>query len=574
MKFDPITGELINEDSENEVQAQEKQSQDVQSQGNMAFDPITGELIPQKSEEQPAQEQPEPKQVKEVEVTVAEQVSMPEPEVSQPSGGFDPMTGKPLGQESQPSGGFDPMTGKPLGQESQPSGGFDPMTGKPIKKKNKMIPIIGAAVAVVVILLAGLIASGAFLGPAGKITKAAAKTFNEMPHLVEDLQGLSMLATGEYTLGAKLALDDDSLEAEFRSKPSEKQIYAKVNIEDIPELTMLAGVDKSEVKLQVPEVLDQVFVYNFKGKNTGFLMEEFDEEEIELLNSLLEDLNASNDELEKVQKAAAEVVVKEFSALKFEKAEKEQYRVDGEKRTCSGYITEITEDNMINIIDGLEDVVNEYLSEDLNELLEEQGEFVENLFVEMRDELEYMDEIELSVYLYKNMLACIKLEDTGSDTTIEVMFKGGDYRVQNIEIVEETKSSEYTYEMKGSVSDTTEKFKFITNGNKDRALEIEYDYKSGDLSIEQDSYEDISIKGNLKASKSKIVFALEELVYGYDILEGAELEVTLSDSVKMGKFSGKEFDLGNATEDDFEDLADDLEDALYDSDLEDLLYYF
>ena len=573
MKFDPITGEMINDTPENEVQEQAASKQE-----NMAFDPITGELVSQKTEavavEEPAKEEAVVEQP-------VEQISQPVQE-AQPSGGFDPMTGKPLGQASQPSGGFDPMTGKPLGQQAQPSGGFDPMTGKPMeqqaqpekKKKNIMLPFIGIAVAVVVVLAVGLVVSGAFSGPAGKIRKAATNTFQEMPHLVKDLQGISMLASSEYTLGAKMTMEEESMEAEFRSKASEKQVYAKINLDDIPEMTLLAGVDKSEVKLQVPELLDQVFVYNFKGKNNGYLMEEVDEEELELVNSLLEDLNADTIDAKKFYGELTTVILDEFNALEFEKADKEEYRVDGEKRTCSGYIAEITEDNMINIIDGLEEVVNKYVDEEMNELLEESGESIEDVFDDMRDEFEDMDEIELSFYLYKNMLACVKMENTDTDSIIEIMFKGGDYRIQNIEIVEETEYGEYSYEMKGSTSDSTEKFKFISNGNKDNALEIEYDYKSGDFEIQQDSYSDINIKGNLKGSASKIVIKFEELEYDYDILDGAELEVTLSSSVKMGKFSGKEFDLGNASEDDFEDLADDLEDAIYDNDLEDLMYYF
>ncbi len=526
MKFDPITGELINDTPENPVQEQA-----VQKQENMAFDPITGQPIGQQS---------------------------------QPSGGFDPMTGQPISQQSQPSGNFDPMTGQPIGQQSQPEK----------KKKKMLLPLIGVVVAVVVVLVVGFVVMGAFLGPAGKIQKAAVKTFGEMPHLVQDLQGLSMLAKGEYTLGAKIMMEEDSMEAEFRSKASEKQVYAKINIEDIPEMTLLASVDKSEVKLQVPELLDQVFVYNFKGKNNGFLMEEFDEDELELVNALLEDLNADSIDTSKFYGELAAVILEEFNSLEFEKADKEEYRIDGEKRTCSGYITEITEDNMENIIDGLEEVVGKYLDDDMEALLEESGESIEDIFEDMRDEMEDMDDIELSFYLYKNMLACVKMENTDTDSTIEVLFKGGDYRAQNIELVEETEYGDYSYEMKGSISDSTEKFKFISDGDKDGALEIEYDYKSGDFEIQQDSYSDIDIKGNLKGSASKIIVKLEEFKYDYDILGGVELEVTLSDSVKMGKFSGKEFDLGNASEDDFEDLVDDLDDAIYDNDLEDFMYYF
>ena len=66
----------------------------------------------------------------------------------------------------------------------------------------------------------------------------------------------------------------------------------------------------------------------------------------------------------------------------------------------------------------------------------------------------------------------------------------------------------------------------------------------------------------------------EKYEYGYDTLDGAELEITLSNSAKMGKFKGKEFDLGNASEEDIEDFVEDLEDAMYDNDLEDLMEYF
>ncbi|MBQ6995790.1 MAG: hypothetical protein IJN64_15105 [Lachnospiraceae bacterium] len=652
MKFDPITGELINDTLENEVQ-----EQIVQKQENMAFDPITGELVSKSAEEQAGEKEAtvvetsvkeetvivhEPvkeetiveEHVKEESVLIEQTVSelpqsgegfdpmtgqpigqqtqssggfdpvtgQPIGQQTQSSGGFDPMTGQPIGQQTQSSGGFDPMTGQPIGQQTQSSGGFDPMTGQPLeqqtqssggfdpmtgqplsqqpqqekKSKNKMLPVIGAVVAVVavLVLVVGLFVSGVFSGPAGQIRRATLKTFKEMPHFVQDLQGLSMLADDKYTLGVKMTMEEESIEAELRSKASEKQIYAKINVDDVPEMTLLAGINESEVKLQIPELLDQVLVYNFKDKNKGYITEEADEESLEMINSLLEDINAGSMKSKKYSAELCEVFLKEFNSLEFEKADKEQYRVDGEKRNCKGYITKIKEKNVVNIIDGVEKVVNKYIDESMKDALEESGDSLEDLFDDMRDDVEDMEDIEISFYLYRGMLASIKMENTDTDATMEVLFKGGDYRAQNIELVEENDYGESSFEMKGSVSDSTEKFKFISNGNKDSALEIKYDYKSGDFEVQQDSYTDIDIKGNLKSSASDLVVKFEKYEYGYDTLDGAELEITLSNRVKMGKFKGKEFDLGNASEEDMEDFAEDLEDAMYDNDLEDLMEYF
>lgn len=208
------------------------------------------------------------------------------------------------------------------------------------------------------------------------------------------------------------------------------------------------------------------------------------------------------------------------------------------------------------------------------EILEEQGESIEDMFEEMRADVKDMEDIELSFYIYKNKIACIKMEYTETDNVIEIAFQGGDYRLQNIKMTTESEWGERTFEIKGSVSGSKEKLKFIENGNKDGALEIEYDYKSGNFSIQRDSYKNIDIEGNLKPSKSKLVVTIDWFSYGNTSLSGAKLELTLSKHAKMSKYKGKEFDLGNASEDEWEDMKEDFEDAWDDYDMDELLNYF
>ena len=138
------------------------------------------------------------------------------------------------------------------------------MTGKPLKaakpaKKKMLIPIV--AVIAVAAIVALVINSGLFLGPFGKIQKAVVRTLKEKPHIVEDLQGLEMLTKDEFTLTAKATMGDESVEAEFRSKAEEKQIYGELNMDGFDELSILAGIDKSKVKILIPEVDKRVFVY-------------------------------------------------------------------------------------------------------------------------------------------------------------------------------------------------------------------------------------------------------------------------------------------------------------------------
>ena len=548
MRIDPITGEIINDEHENEKQ-ELINAEDV-SQVSGGFDPMTGEPI--------------------------EEVQQ-----NQVSGGFDPMTGEPIeeAQQNQVSGGFDPMTGEPIeeAQQNQVSGGFDPMTGKPLKaakpaKKKMLIPIV--AVIAVAAIVALVINSGLFLGPFGKIQKAVVRTLKEKPHIVEDLQGLEMLTKDEFTLTAKATMGDESVEAEFRSKAEEKQIYGELNMDGFDELSILAGIDKSKVKILIPEVDKRVFVYDSKGKNNGYIVEEKEEDDIDALNAIIESINSGDYNQKKFNKEIINVIEKEFESLTYEKAKKAKYRVDGDKRKCSGYKTELTEDNMVNIIDGVEKVYKKYYSEEMLEILEEQGESIEDMFEEMRADVKDMEDIELSFYIYKNKIACIKMEYTETDNVIEIAFQGGDYRLQNIKMTTESEWGERTFEIKGSVSGSKEKLKFIENGNKDGALEIEYDYKSGNFSIQRDSYKNIDIEGNLKPSKSKLVVTIDWFSYGNTSLSGAKLELTLSKHAKMSKYKGKEFDLGNASEDEWEDMKEDFEDAWDDYDMDELLNYF
>lgn len=69
------------------------------------------------------------------------------------------------------------------------------------------------------------------------------------------------------------------------------------------------------------------------------------------------------------------------------------------------------------------------------------------------------------------------------------------------------------------------------------------------------------------------MFEIEEIEsYGMGLsFEPGEASIYAKKNAKFSKLSGKEYDLGNADEDDLEDLADDLYDAIEDAELDDFV---
>ncbi len=563
MKFDPITGEVIEEVVETPVVPQpnvtpESVQPESIPQVNAGFDPMTGQPIVQQS--------------------------APQPNTIQPNAGFDPMTGQPIVQQStpqpnatQPNTGFDPMTGQPIVQQSapQPNTGFDPMTGQPITEKapkkkadlsKLLIPgIIVAAVAVIAVIVTVVIKSGIFLGANGKVFAAVEKTFAEQPKIAQDLKPVAEILTSDkYTIGVTTSVDKIDLAAELRNGGNQLQVYGKIDSKD-GEISALAGIHSGAFKLQVPELDDRVFLYDSNNDNSGILMDSMSDEDIEMIDSLLQEFGKTKVDVSAFGKEVTGIVMAEMKALEFEKTDEKSFRINKERRDCKGYMAEITSDNLVHIAEGIEELINKEYS-DIVDMLAEAGTDLSDVFADLYDELEDFDEVyEISFYIYKGQLAGICLEMEDSDGEIELAFKGGDYRMQNIEFKENDNT---VLELKGSLDDTEESFEIKVNGSSNSMFEITYDNKSGEFKLEAAGY---SVEGKLESKASEVNVTLDRVRRYGESMGISDLSITLSKSAKMDKYSGKEFDLGNADEDEFMDLAEDLQDSLEDNDMEGLV---
>lgn len=558
MRFDPMTGKPIEDDEE-----------------EISFDPMTGQPIRKK----------------------------PEPAQQGPVTGFDPMTGKPIigspvtnQQESAPQGaptGFDPMTGKPITgspvtnqQGFAPQGtptGFDPMTGKPItgspitggtntaklpKAKNSKLPIIIGAAVLGIAAVAGIvwlvISSGLLLGKQGKILVAINNTAKKAPRIVEALEPLESIGSGKYTVSFSGDIEGVSFEGEFRNGGKEKQVSGKVDV-DGDKLEMLAGIDSKAVKLSVPALTKYVLTYNYTGKNSGYITDAADEEDINAINGFCEAL-AKETDAKKIQSDVLKVYADEFKSLKFESVDKKEYTIDEKDVKCAGYKTVITGDNLVNIVDGYQKVIEKQF--DFMNDSETLGMYnLTDSFDELRAQCEDVDEIEVTFYLYKNQLAAIALMDAESEEVVEICLEGGDYRLQNIRI----KAGENQVRLKGKTTDTKETFtleeKYGLKGSWNEIASLEYTFESGKFTISADGS---TIKGNVTGSASEVTIKISEISsYYYNV--SPSITFTAKKGAKMEKFDGKEFDMGNADEGEWEDLQSDVYDNIADEDLGSLL---
>lgn len=501
----------------------------------MNFDPMTGEPI-----------NPAP---------------TPEPEPVQQMN-FDPMTGKPINPAPAPEPvqqmNFDSMTGQPINPtpvQAQPQMAFDPMTGMPLqqppKKKKKTGLIVGIVAAVVVVAGAGTvfagIQSGFFLSKSNKVLRATANTFSESSHFTEALSGLSVMSSKAYTVdikGEAEGYSGYSIQATYAEKDNEKQISGSVEGPELSDVEFLAGIDKDEIKLSAPLLGDNIYTYNYNEKKSGYLVDSMGADNVETLDKLCKQM-FSDEEQKKNALEFSKKYSEMYKKLEFESTDKESFEVDGKDRKCAGYKTTITSDYMIECVDIFEDYMDAQMGDLLDQAVtgSDYDDYKES-FDQLRDAFKEMPDIDITFYIYKNKLACIKaVEPSKEDQDIQMLFKGGDRRTQNMELIS---CGESVMKISGSQDGNEEVFGVSIEGEK--VGELTYDFKSGEYTL--DIEDEGSVSGTLEGRRDGLKLTMEGagVNISLDVKKGAELQ----------KFSGEKFDIGNASEEELQALVQEI----------------
>lgn len=545
--YDMMTGEPIYEEVSQEVPVEPAVAESV------AAEPAPAE---------PIVTEPAPAESVAVEPVMAEPVA-----ANQEFLGYDPMTGQPIygqpQQTAQPTG-FDPMTGQPIyGQPQQAA-------PAPQEKKKGKVPVIILSVIAGVVVLALLavvgVKSGLFLSKGNKVAIATANTLSETPQLIKDLSPIMAVTSGTFALTGNFEMDDVAVEGTVSVDKTEVSAHGYASIDDFPEIDFAAEVTPKGIKAQSKAISDLVFVYNTADdKEDSFIAEMAGEDSLEMLDDALTALGEATEPTD-FSKELTQLIVAEYGELEFEKAKEKEFEVNGKDVKCKGYTVEVTEDNIMNIVDGMEDI----LDETYGDILKEAGVSAKDITREIEYEIEGMDDIELTFYLYKSKLAAVIAEVDRSK--LEIEFQGGDYRMQNVVVSADRMD---ILEIKGETEDSVETLELLVWDEE--VFTYEYDTKSGDLVVELDDgfYE---VEANIQAKGNSVTVTLQDFYtedsYVGEMMNLADINcsVTFTDGAKKASFSGEEFNVGTADEDDFYDLIEELEDIL--EDFEELYYYF
>lgn len=445
---------------------------------------------------------------------------------------------------------FDPMTGKPINNQAvlpdESAIQFDPMTGKPVGAKKSsgalkvIIPIIIVAAAVVAIMICAL--CGVFTNKASKVSTAIANTFSEQSNLVKNLSGLSDLCKGDFTIEGEYNGDGDSYYCKLMNSDKQKQLRTEINDYSFDNLELTANLTDSELQIYVPSIDDRIFTYNYIDEKSGYFVDEIGEDEIKEIDDALKAITSTTEKKD-ITDDYIKAYKNFYDTLKWQSADKETFDVDGKKVKCSGYSVTVTTDSLLDLVDEMKEIAEEADSEAF-----ENGQLKE-YYSELKGQIRQIDDVDLVFYIYKNKLACVSAE-SGNDE-IQIIFHGGDRRTQNIEVLSD---GDTVMELNGKTKGDKETYELVSEDST--VFELEYDYKTGKYEMTYYEYDDpYTVSGKMKSSNDLFEFTIDEMNDGYyDQDMDITLNVKLSKGAKFEKLDGKKFDLGEATESDFNDI--------------------
>lgn len=431
--------------------------------------------------------------------------------------------------------------------------GSQPPMWEQVKKRKGLVVGVCAVAAVFALVVIVMVVRSLTMDPKSKVIRAVAATMDETPEIVKEIKSAGDILLGShYTMGLMMEVDGDTVSGEFRNQTADKQIYLTADL-DGEELDLLCGVHSGVFRAAVSE-WDYVFTYDPKKENDGYLCEQLRKKEVEQLNSMLENITSNQDGAKELQKELMTALLQVSEELEFKAAKTKEFKVDGKGRECKGYKVRIDEKNVSHFVENAGEIMTRKMPEDLAD------EFADSL-EDLVDEIEDDDfDVDFTFYLYRKKLAAVIIEmDEYRDRELVIEFQGGDYRMQNIllslqydgDIYAE---SEISSRKKGSVETIN-----IESDSGDY-ITITYDKKSGAVSLEyDDGWVECFMEGIYKHSGSEASFELEELEFdGDSLMDDDSVMIYVKKAVEIQKYSGTEFDLGGAEEDDFEDLIEDL----------------
>lgn len=445
---------------------------------------------------------------------------------------------------------------------------FDPVTGQPIvvntmqpQKKSKKGLIIGIIIGVLV--LAAAVAVGLFflLGkdPKTQVSLAitnTAKEFSDKNLLFNDLSfedyDKSKERTATFEIETEIpSVGDVSVSATSSIDDEKMQVYGDVNVAFIPSIKYVIQLDKDNLSIYTPLFDQYVFNYGYNDKNSGFIAELLKEQNVDLndiLSKFYELAMTPNSE------EANEELFKSFlelgEKLEFEKTDSKEYEIDGKDVDCKGYKTVVSGDDIKDCIIGYYKSIDELSGNMIKVNGMSYSELMEMSFENAFDNL---DEFEVVFYLYDDKVAGLTMQPDDEEM-VEIAFKGGDYRAQNIDFLVD---DEVQFSIEGEIDDDVETYELALADNTPITAKITYNSNDGELTLAAGPKgQEISLDFIISKSKNKLDIEMKTIDFG-DVYFGGKL--SLSTGAKFEDIdAGTVVDLGNASEEELQGVVQEL----------------
>lgn len=355
------------------------------------------------------------------------------------------------------------------------------VSGKKVPKR--AIWMIGGVAVAVIVLVIG-ICNGAFLSRRNKILLATRNTLKDMPQVVQNMTAADIIASGKYTIGVKADINGKDFDGTFKREDTQLQAMGTFSISGSEDIGFLASLDEEQLSTSIPALTDDLLVYNYREEKDGYIVDLLGEEGIASLDSALSELS-SKKERNKAAQEILSVIYDEYKKLDIKKAEKAEFKVDGRVRKCSGCEFTVTEDDFLRVIDKIEDIYGEYYR-GAADLLERN---IGDGFSKFKSEAYNMGDITVKVYVYRNKLAAVVTEAETSDVTYRLLFQGGEYRLQNLELLAGDSHGEHSvFELRGKTKEAEGAYEVsIDNEGRNISLafsiskDVQFEKMSGDI---------------------------------------------------------------------------------------------
>ena len=295
------------------------------------------------------------------------------------------------------------------------------------KKSLKKIWILSAGIIVVlaIVLFAG-IKNGFFLRKSDKILYAMYQTVKDQPQVADGLNG------EDYTISIEGQWKKQKIQAEYASDSAQKQLRGTLDLDKLQDLEFVMVLNDKELKAQFPSLSSKVFTYDYNSnKQSGYIAKKIGSQNLERFNTVLAGLYGGKEQKE-IGKDILKEARKEFNKIKINKIEKQEFEIDGQKKDCVGYQFVISSDNVQNVLDAAEKAAKKKYGDGTKISEDPAGK----IFMAVYDKVSAAGEMECKGYLFRNKLAAIAVnyETGGNKQNMEILFLGGDFRMQNMKI--------------------------------------------------------------------------------------------------------------------------------------------